>query len=143
MPASTICFKQERTIRRAWNKGIRLPYALMDSYLCPGSYQDTDFDVQIVDNTLCMMTHMLLTLEKRFSKYETMGNLFQEERESLLMTTLRKRILSIIERLLAALAEHLMIDIFGTMDRLAGGNTDTEKMVAIVNLLTEESAKTD
>ena len=65
------------------------------------------------------------------------------ERESLLMTTLRKRILSIIERLLAALAEHLMIDLFGTMDRLAGGNTDTEKMVAIVNLLTEESAKTD
>ena len=59
------------------------------------------------------------------------------------MTTLRKRILSIIERLLAALAEHLMIDLFGTMDRLAGGNTDTEKMVAIVNLLTEESAKTD
>ncbi len=72
MPASTICFKQERTIRRAWNKGIRLPYALMDSYLCLGSYQGTDFDVQIVDNTLCMMTHMLLTLEKRFSKYETM-----------------------------------------------------------------------
>ena len=86
---------------------------------------------------------MLLTLEKRFSKYKTMGNLFREERESLLRTTLRKRILSIIERLLAALAEHLMIDIFGMVDRLAGGNTDTEKMVASVNLLTEESAKTD
>ncbi|WP_455540635.1 hypothetical protein [Prevotella fusca] len=113
--------KQERTIRRAWNKGIRLPYALMDSYLWPESYQGTDFDVQIADNTLCMMTHMLLTLEKRFSEHQTMGNLFQEERESLLRTTLRKRILSIIERLLAALAEHLMIDIFGTMDRLAGG----------------------
>ena len=121
MPASTICFKQERTIRRAWNKGIQLPYALMDSYLCPGSYQGTDFDVQIADNTLCMMTHMLLTLEKRFGEHETMGNLFREERESLLMTTLRKIIYSIIERLLAALAEHLMIDIFGTMDRLAGG----------------------
>ncbi len=121
MPASTICLKQERTIRRAWNKGIRLPYALMDSYLWPESYQGTDFDVQIADNTLCMMTHMLLTLEKRFSEHQTMGNLFQEERESLLRTTLRKRILSIIERLLAALAEHLMIDIFGTMDRLAGG----------------------
>ena len=77
----------------------------MDSYLWPGSYQGTDFDVQIADNTLCMMTHMLLTLEKRFSEHETMGNLFQEERESLLRTTLRKRILSIIERLLTALAE--------------------------------------
>ena len=98
---------------------------------------------KIADNTLCMMTHMLLTLEKRFGEHETMGNLFREERESLLMTTLRKRSLSIIERLLAALAEHLMIDIFGTMDRLAGGNTDTEKMIAIVNLLTEESAKAD
>ena len=78
MPASTICLKQERTIRRTWNKGIRLPYALMDSYLGPGSYQGTDFNVQIADNTLCMMTHMLLTLEKRFSKYETMGNLSRE-----------------------------------------------------------------
>ena len=49
-----------------------------------------------------------------------------------------------MERLLGVLPEHLMIDIFGTMDRLAGGgNTDTEKMVAIVNLLTEESAKAD
>ena len=120
-----------------WN--IEVMYKECRQYLKLGSYQGTDFDAQIADNTLCLMTHMLLTLEKRFSEYETMGDLFREERESLLMITLWKRVLSIIERLLAALAEYLVIDICETVGKIAGGYTDTEKMMGIVKLLAGDS----
>ncbi|WP_455074716.1 hypothetical protein [Prevotella fusca] len=51
---------------------------------------------------------------------DTMDDLFRQERESLLIITVRKRILSIIERLLGVLPEHLMIDIFGTMANITG-----------------------
>ena len=122
-----------------WN--IEVMYKECRQYLKLGSYQGTDFDAQIADNTLCMMTHMLLTLEKRFSEYETMGDLFREERESLLMITQWKRVLSIIERILTAIAEYLVIDICETMRKIAGGYTDAEKMMGIVKLLTTDTTK--
>jgi len=122
-----------------WN--IEVMYKECRQNLKLGSYQGTDFDAQIADNTLCMMTHMLLTLEKRFSEYETMGDLFREERDSLLMITQWKRVLSIIERILTAIAEYLVIDICETMRKIAGGYTDTEKMMGIVKLLTTDTTK--
>lgn len=35
--------------------------------------QSHDFDVQITNVTLAFMAHPMLTVQKRFSKYETLG----------------------------------------------------------------------
>jgi hypothetical protein len=76
-------------------------------YLGLGSYQGRDFDGQVADTTLRFITYIVLSLDKRFSEYETMGALFADKREDLLALTLWKRILSVIEGLLEALS-HLL-----------------------------------
>ncbi|MGP1597292.1 MAG: IS4 family transposase [Prevotella denticola] len=124
-----------------WN--IEVMFKECRQYIGFGGYQGTDFDAHIADSTLCLMTHMLLTLEKRFSQYETMGELFQKERESLLMFTLGKRILSIMENLWVAFAEHLVIDVCQTMGRIAGGHTEIEKMMSLTRLLSPDPMEND
>ena len=79
-----------------WN--IEVIFRECRQYIGLGGYQGTDFEAHIADNTLCMMTHILLALEKRFCQYEAMGELFREERKSLLVLTLWKRILLMIEK---------------------------------------------
>ena len=122
-----------------WN--VEVLFKECRQYLGLGGYQGTDFDAHIADNTLCMMTHMLLTLRKRFCEYETMGELFRKEREPLLMLTLWKRVLSLMENLLAALAEHLVIDVCETMGRLVSGHTDAERLMSLVGLLSPAPAE--
>jgi len=127
------CIRAFELYQIRWN--IEVMFKECRQYLGLGGYQGTDFDAQIADNTLCLMTHMVLTLAKRFGEYETMGDLFREERESLLMLTLWKRILDIIEKLLAALAEYIAIDVSETLEMISAGYTDMKKMLELGKLL--------
>ena len=77
------------------------------NYLGLGGCQGRDFDEQIADCTLCYITYTVMALEKRFSDYETMGELFSEMKDDLMALTLWKRVLACIERLLDVLAERL------------------------------------
>lgn len=79
-------------------------------YLGLGAYQGRDFDGLIADCTLCYVTYNVLVLEKRFTGYETIGELFRKEREDLVALTLWKRILACLKRLLEVLAEKLGLD---------------------------------
>lgn len=83
-------------------------------YLGLGTCAARDFDAQIADCTLCFLTYITMTLEKRFSEYETMGELFSDMEEDLMALTLWKRVLACIQRLLEVLSEHLGV----TMEEL-------------------------
>jgi hypothetical protein len=74
-----------------------------------GGTQSRDFDAQIADATLCFITHIVLALDKRFSEYEPMGEVFEERRAELFALTLWQRILPLIARIMESLAE--MLDI--------------------------------
>jgi len=52
----------------------------------------------------------LLALGKRFTTYETMGEMFRAEKEQLLALTLWNRLLSCMEKLPTALAESLGVE---------------------------------
>ena len=80
-------------------------------YLGLGACAGRDFDEQIADCTLCFLTYITMALEKRFSEYETMGELFENMEEDLMALTLWKRVLSCIKRLLEVLCEHLGVTI--------------------------------
>lgn len=75
-------------------------------YLGLGKCMSRDFDAQIADCTLCFLTYITMTLEKRFSEYETMGELFTGMEDDLMALTLWKRVLACIKRLLEELCEH-------------------------------------
>lgn len=107
-------------------------------YLGLGSFQGTDFDGQIADCTLCLMTHLVLTLGKRFSEYETMGEIFREKREQLLDLTQWKRTLAVIERLLVVLAEKIGIDIMDNMQGLIDGTQSIDELEAVMRIFEPE-----
>jgi hypothetical protein len=76
-------------------------------YLGLGTCQSRDFDAQIADCTLAFITHTVLTLHKRFSDYEILGELFRQAQTFLLTLTLWERILPLIAKIIEALAELL------------------------------------
>ena len=80
-------------------------------YLGLGKCLGRDFDEQIADGTLCFLTYITMALEKRFSEYETMGELFTDMEEDLMALTLWKRVLTCIKRLLEVLCEHLGVTV--------------------------------
>ena len=77
-----------------------------------GACAGRDFDEQIADCTLCFLSYITMALEKRFSEYETMGELFGNMEKDLMVLTLWKRVLSCIKRFLGeVLCEHLGVTI--------------------------------
>ena len=109
-------------------------------YLGLGSYQGTDFDEQIADCTLCLMTHMVLTLGQRFNEYEALGELFRETRRELFELTQWRRTLEIIKNLLNVLAIKLCINVADTMENLMQGTQAVSELEAILLALSPSDA---
>ena len=109
-------------------------------YLGLGSYQGTDFDEQIADCTLCLMTHMVLTLGQRFNEYEALGELFRETRRELFGLTQWRRTLEIIKNLLNVLAIKLCINVADTMENLMQGTQAVSELEAILLALSPSDA---
>ena len=53
-----------------------------------GAYMERDFDGQIANATLCYITYIVMSLEKRMSEYETMGELFADMEDDVMALTL-------------------------------------------------------
>ena len=111
-------------------------------YLGLGSYQGTDFDEQIADCTLCLMTHMVLTLGQRFNEYEALGELFRATRREMFELTQWRRTLEIIKNLLNVLAINLCINVADTMEDLMQGTQAVSELEAILNILSPSEAVT-
>ncbi len=104
-------------------------------YLRLGSSQNTDFDGQIADATLTLITHTVLTLQKRFEAYETMGGLFRETQQHLIELTLWERILEIFIKLLQELVQILNIDIEETMEKIMQDDKTSKKLLSMLDVL--------
>lgn len=89
-------------------------------YLGLGKCMSRDFDAQIADCTLCFLTYITMTLEKRFSEYETMGELFAGMEDDLMALTLWKRVLACIKRLLEVISEHQGVSFAEVEESLMG-----------------------
>jgi hypothetical protein len=87
-------------------------------YLRLGQAQNTDFDGQIADITITLLTHLILSLGLRFQAYETMGCLFRDIQNQMIQDTLHERILKIILEVIVELLEFLSIDVEESIERL-------------------------
>ena len=106
-------------------------------YLRLGACQNTDFDGQIADATLVLITHTILTLQRRFQAYETLGGLYHQHQQSLLELTLWERILKVFMDMLHQLLEILGIDIEQTIETLFHCEKSGKKILAILTVLQE------
>ncbi len=95
-------------------------------YLMLGKCQSTNFDAQIASLTITLITHTVLTLEKRFNSYQTMGELFRKTQKQLFEFTLWERLNIVILELINLLMELCEIDIDELMERILG-NEQYEK----------------
>jgi hypothetical protein len=103
-------------------------------YLKLGQYQGRDFDGQIADCTICYLTYIVMALEKRFSDYETMGELFACMEDDLRALTLWKRILACLRRLLEVLGEELGL----TFEKMAQRFFNEDKTARLYLLMIKE-----
>jgi hypothetical protein len=97
-------------------------------YLRLGKGQNTDFDGQIADTAITLLTHLILSLGLRFQAYETMGGLFRSVQNQIIQDTLHQRIMEAIIEVIIELLEFLSIDVEQTIERLIASNENSEKM---------------
>jgi hypothetical protein len=104
-------------------------------YLRLGSSQNTDFDGQIADISITLATHTILSLQKRFSSYETMGELFRETQQHLLELTLWERLVKVFLKMVAQLASILNFDLDETMEKIMHSDQSSRQLLAILKAL--------
>lgn len=95
-----------------------------------GKCQSQDFDAQIASTTICMLQYNILSLVKRFDKYETLGALFRASQTDSLELTITERILLIIKQIVIGLCEILNIDSEDLMEKLLSEN---EQLIKYLN----------
>jgi hypothetical protein len=101
-------------------------------YLRLGHAQNTDFNGQIADTAITLITHLILSLQLRFQVYETMGGLFRDVQQKIIQTTLHRRIMQTILEIIEKLLEILAIDVEDTIKLMVG---DDKKNEEVLNLL--------
>lgn len=106
-------------------------------YLRLGASQNTDFDGQIADVTITLATHTILTLQKRFGSYETMGELFRETQLHLLELTLWERLVKIFFKLVVQMAVMMKVDMDELIENLMKNDKTSRQLLAILKVLHE------
>ena len=79
-------------------------------YLRLGKCQSNDFDAQIADISIIMMTYIMLSLKRRFQAYETIGGAFREVQHELIEETLAERLWGLFIEILTSVFSILEID---------------------------------
>jgi hypothetical protein len=116
---------------------IEVLYKECKQYLRLGGSQNTDFDGQIADTTLTLITHTVLTLQKRFGSYETMGELFRETQQYLLELTLWERLLRVFYKMILQLFEIIDIDLEEVISTLLKDNEASRKLKIMLSALSD------
>ena len=99
----TLSFK-EAFERYQIRRNIEVLFYESKQHLEHGRCQSTDLNAQIADSTLAFIGYSVISLHKRFTDYETFGELFRDIREGLLELTFIERLLPIIAEILEKIA---------------------------------------
>jgi hypothetical protein len=101
-------------------------------YLRLGQAQNTDFDGQIADVTITLLTHLILSLGLRFQAYETMGGLFRDIQNQMIRDTLHERFLKVILEVIIELLDFFSIDVEETIERLIAADENDERALKLL-----------
>ena len=104
-------------------------------YLGLGKSQSQDFDAQIAAATLSMLQYNILAVAKRFTDYESLGELFRKTKAETIQLTVVEYIWKLIIEILAGLAEFLEIDTEMLMEKIMSDNESITKLVNYKTLL--------
>lgn len=112
-------------------------------YLSLGKCQNTDFDGQIADATIVLITHTILSLQKRFGVYETMGELFRETQQQFLELTLWEKILKVFIKMVRNLAGVLNIDADEILEQILQNNQNAQQIEMLIKCLDDDNCENE
>jgi hypothetical protein len=75
-----------------------------------GKCQSNDFDAHIASLSICFMNYMLLSLEKRFDSYESVGQLFKAIKDMVLESTITEKLHQLFIDLYTSILAELGVD---------------------------------
>lgn len=104
-----------------------------------GKSQSRDFDAQIADITISMLQYMMLNLSKRFSSYETLGQLFQAHSRQMLELTLAERIWGVLLALLREICHELETDPECLLEKMLKSRPESKLLKILAPLLEPEA----
>ena len=110
-------------------------------YLKLGSCQSQDFDAQIADITICMIQYIILSLYKRKSSYETIGELFRNSKELMVELTIADRLWQLFLSLQLKIAQVFEIDVNDIIEQMIQTPDYDNKILKILILLSNEQEK--
>ena len=96
-----------------------------------GKCQSQDFDAQIAATTLCMLQYNMLSIAKRFTDYETLGELFRATQKDSLQLCISEKIWVIIIELVSHLSEILNLDSETLMENILSENEQLTKYLSL------------
>ena len=102
-----------------------------------GKCQSNDFDAQVADITITLMTYIVAALDLRFSEYETMGQLFDSMAGELTKLTLWSTILECIEKILGNLIETLGLNIDDVVAGILRDNETADETIFLAKALAD------
>jgi IS4 transposase len=100
-------------------------------YFGLGKSQSQDFDAQIADSTISMLQFNTLSLVKRFTDYETMGELFRQTKAETLMLTIAEQIWKYLIEILQTIAEIFEIEMDTIIEKLV---EEDQAIIKLINL---------
>lgn len=127
--------KAFETYQLRWN--IEVMIKECRQYLGLASWQGRSLNGHIADSTLCFITYIVMALEKRLSDYETLGQLFDFEKEELLAMTLWRRVLACIEKLLYGICMTLGMTPDDVVSRLMENDESASEILFLAQSLEE------
>ncbi len=107
-------------------------------YLQLGKSQSNDFDAQIADTTISFMVFLILNLRKRFDDYETIGELFREEKRTIVELNLWEKLWGLFMEIMLYLVELFDIDIDELMEKIIKEHPGQEKIIFILEKLQQQ-----
>lgn len=107
-------------------------------YLSLGKCQSNDFDAQIAEITICMVTYLILNLQKRTTCYETIGGIFKESQRHFLEITLWERFWGLLIELVSQIAVLFDIEIEEILSKIFSDTKTEDKIIRLLNCLADE-----
>ena len=99
--------------------------------------QSNDFDAQVADITITLMTYIVAALDLRFSEYETMGQLFDSMAGELTKLTLWNTTLECIEKIHGNLIGTLGLNIDDVVAGILRDNEVADETIFLARVLAD------
>lgn len=118
---------------------IEVMFKELKQHLNFGKCQSNDFDAQIADTTISLVTYTILSLYKRINNYIPLGQIFRQFREILLQTTLAKRLWNLFVTVVTSLIQ--VLDLNQDIEELIQKVINSDKAKILLTILIGKSTK--